>query len=412
MRELKVDTSEDPVSLDIIQVLQLRAANDPWLSGLKTFVCVEATEAIVPFIHIFLSPGTTNISITFAKDGSKVVVGSTIARLSTLCPGLKDINLCKLPRDPIITEAVSEMLLACNRDILQAFDVHSPLTEEAREVVYRLPRLSQLWAIIRGPTSLPTVALPNLIAIYVEYDDLNWLQGFHGATLTSLEFITFRSKSEEIGDFLGAFETAALTTSAQNTLSGFKFCTSRPWDLKYSSLLAFRQLKDVEIQFSCEGGCSSRVDDDIILNLARAMPKLETLQLGGKPCATPNGITFNGFIGLARLCPHLSKLCIHFQPTTLVEAATSASALPSSKNEPVIRREDCALTVLEVGNTPLPAQSNMEVALILFQIFPRILNIKYINKEWRAVAQTIQWLRQVATFVHRAGKAWHPTHTQ
>ena len=410
MRKLKVNTSEDPVSLDVILALWLRTPGEPWLPRLNTFECEEATEAFVSFIPLLLSPKTTDISIGFTKRTPTVVAASTIARLSTLCPDLEFVTLDSLPRDPIITKAASEMLLACNPDTLQAFRVDSPLTEEAREVVYRLPKLSRLWAVIRGSTSLPAVALPNLTMIDVEYDDLDWLQGFRGTSLEKLDSVTFYSESEKIGDPLGAFESVALAGSAQNTLSEFRFDTSGSWDPNYSSLLSFHQLKIVVILFSCGGGCSSRVDDDIIASMARAMPKLEILLLGYPPCGTPTGITANGLIGLARLCPRLSELRIHFQAATLVEAATSATLRSPPDSESVVLREDCALTDLEVGRIPIPAGSGPAIASILLQIFPRIINVKYhtyVDQGWGTVAETIDDFRRVGTFVHPTGET-HP----
>ena len=401
----------DPVSPNIIPVLQLRTIDDTWLPRLKTFECGEATKAFIPFIPLLLSPKTTEIDIGFTEDTPTVVVASTIARLPKLCPDLESITLHNLPEDPIITRAVSEMLLACNRDSLQTFDVGSPLTEEAREVVYRLPELSSLWTVIQGPTSLPTVTLPNLTEIDVRYDnDLSWLQGFRGAVLGELDSAIFRSQSNDIGDFIGAFGSVALTTSAKDTLTEFRFYTSRSWNPNYSALLPFNQLKVVEIEFSCKDGCCSRVDDDIIMSMVRAMPKLEILQLGDAPCKTPTGITINGFIGLARLCPCLSKLRIHFQVATLVEAANSAATLSPSDDELVNWREDCALTDLEVGEIPTLARSGLNLALILLRIFPRIFNIKYTNGGWSTVAETIRDFRRIGVFVQNSGIAHHPSH--
>ena len=410
MRQLRVNAAADPVSLDIILALQLRTINDPWLPSLESFDCKKTTEAFLPFIPLLVSPKTRKIGIDFAGNGPTVAVASTITRLSKLCPDLESVALDTVPRDPVITEAVSEMLLACNQDTLQHFYVDSPLTKEARDVVYRVPKLAGLRTVIRGPTSLPAVALPNLASIDVEYDDdLDWLSGFREATLKNLCSATFRSESNRIGDFLGAFATVASATSSQNTLSKLKLYTSRSWNPNYSSLLSFNQLKEVEIQFSCRGGCSSRVDDDVIMSLARAMPKLEILQLGGIPCKARTGVTVTGLIGLARRCPRLSKLRIHFQAISLVEAATSAATLSPSRDEPLVRQEDCPLADLEVGEIPIPKRSTLMVAHILLQIFPRMLNVEYINREWKAVAETVKHFRQIATFVRRTGEV-RPLH--
>jgi len=405
MRKIMVDASKDSVTSDTLQVLQLRTVNSPWFSGLRAFHCKESTKAFIPFIPSFLSPKTSEINIGFAGTSPTVAVATLISKIPTICRDLVSAVLCPLPKDPVITEAVSEMVLACNRDTLQVFRVDSPLTEEAREVVYQLPRLSSLRAIIQGPTSLPTVTLPNLTSIDVEYDNgLNWLQGFRGATLEKLESVIFRTEANDIGDFLGAFKSVALTTSIKNTLSQFGFGTSRSWNPSYSSLLLFNQLEKIEIQFSCKGGCSSKIDDNIIVSLGQAMPKLEILCLGRTPCAAPTGITVNGLVALACHCPRLSILRIHFQVASLVEAATSATT-PLPSGEPVVRLEDCALTKLEVGKTPIPARSGLTVAHILLHIFPRLLNIKYTNQDWKTVEETIQDFRRIGGFIHRTSKA-------
>ena len=283
------------------------------------------------------------------------MVASIISRLSTLCPDLESIYFNSLTRDPVITDAVSEMLLGCNRDTLRYFQVDSPLTKEAREVLCQLPKLSVLWTVIQGPTSLPQVELPNLTLIDLEYDGhTEWLQGFRGAVLEKLDRVFLRCESEGIGDFLGAFESVALTTSVPTTLSVMKFCTSQSWNPNYRSLLRFTQLKKLVVEFHCDGICSSRVDDDTIISLARTMPKLEVLQLGGKPCGTPTGVTIKGLIALACGCLRLSKLRIHFEATSLVQGATGAGTLSLSGDGTAVRREDCSLRYLDVGDIPHP----------------------------------------------------------
>jgi hypothetical protein len=412
MRELKVDISDGIVDSDILLALQLRTANEPLLPGLKFFECLVPDETFVPFIPLFLSPRIVEIKIEFAElaDGpSTVMVGSIISRLSALCPNLESIVFESLPRDSVITEAVSELLLGCNRDTLQEFQVGSPLTEEARGVLYQLPKLASLWAIIQGRTSLPPVALPNLTSIDIEYDDhLDWLEGFRGAALGELDEVCFRSESEQIGDFFRAFEDVALTTSIQDTLSMLEFCTSRSWDPNYRSLLRFTQLTQLDIEFSCHNGCSSRVDDDIIISLAQAMPKLEILRLGGAPCRASTGGTIKGLVALSWGCLRLSELRIHFRATSLMQAVAGAGAPSPSGHGTAVRREDCGLTDLEVGYIPLPEGSTLKVALTLLQIFPHLLNVTYLEGRWHRVVETIQLFKQIGTLVQDTSKAPPP----
>jgi hypothetical protein len=408
IRDLRVDASKDPVTSNILLALQLRTTNEPWLPRLKFFECLEVTEAFIPFIPLFLSPKTVGIGIEFAAGLPMVTIASTISRLSTLCPDLESITLTPLPRDSVITEAVSEMVLGCNRDALREFFVDSPLTEEARGVVYRLPKLVGLLSVMQGPTSLSPVALPNLTTVDLEYDDhSDWLQGFRGVVLEKLEHVYFRAESEQIGDFLGAFEDVALTTSAPATLSTLEFLTSQPWNPNYRSLLQFTQLTHLVIEFSCHNVCSSTINDDIIISLAQAMPKLEILRLGGIPCRTPTGVTVKGLIALSWRCLRLSELRIHFQATNLVQAATGAGAKLPSDGRSMVRQEECGLTDLEVGHIPILEESTLKVAMTLLQIFPHLLNIAYSEVKWRRVVETIQLFKRIGTFVHDTSKA-HP----
>jgi len=200
--------------------------NAPLLPGLKTFVCRETTEAFVPFISLFLSQRTTTINLGFARlppDPPTLVLASVIDSFPTICPDLRQISLNALPRDPAVTTAVSEMLLACNRNTLRKFDVDSPLTEAAREVLYRPPNLSELRSVLEGTTSLPSVVLPNLVKMYIVYPHGHeWLHNFHGAAYDKLTSVTFHTASPQVGDFLEAFECFALATSIPITLSTFR----------------------------------------------------------------------------------------------------------------------------------------------------------------------------------------------
>ena len=298
-----------------------------------------------------------------------------------------------LQRDPMITAAVSKLLLNTNRDSLRHFHVDSPLTEEAREVVCKLPDLCGLRVIIEGSTSLPTMILPNLSEIEVEYDrDRGWLGGFRGATLGRLNSITFcaTSKSAQIADFLEALESVGLTTST--TLSTFMFYTAYPWRPNYRTLLSFKQLRALEIEFSCEGGCSSTMDDDIITDLARAMPKLEFLRFGKEPCGNPTGVTAKGLAVLAHCCPNLSAFSIHFRVDSLC-------ALPATSRTPhtgsTAPRRDCAVMGLYVGGIRIPEESVLVVALTMVRMFPHISWIRYDDENWGKVLDAICLSREI-----------------
>ena len=381
----------------MLSVLQLCTIGEPLFPNMKT-LDVWAAGGWISFIPLFLSQRTTVISIGFDSNPPKAMVASMITTFPKLCPNLQEISLYSLPRDPMVTAAVSGMVLATNRNTLQCFRAGSPLTEEACEVVYKLPDLRLLSVVVDEDSSLPSVALPNLTSLIITYDHGNdWLQVFRGATFEKLQAVTFISNSEQIEGFLEAFERAALAASAQNALSQFSLYTSHSWNPNYSSLLRFTQLFRLDIDSSCDDGCSSTVDDDIVTNLARAMPKLQILRLGDTPCREiPIGVTAKGLVALADHCPDLHHLCIHIQVASLSSPPAMPRVTPDAG--PAALRRDCALKDLEVGEIPIPEESVLTVALTLASIFPRIELINCVDGDWEKVLGAIHVSRRIINY--------------
>jgi hypothetical protein len=206
--------------------------------------------------------------------------------------------------------------------------------------------------------------------------------GLRGGTLGKLNSITFRPKSESApaADFLETFTSTGLTTPT--TLSEFVFYTPHPWRPNYRPLLSFKQLRKLEIEFSCEGGCSSTIDDDFLTDMVRAMPKLETLRLGREPCEIPTGVTAKGLAVLAHHCPNLSDLRIHFRVDSF-DATLAISGTPHPGT--TAPRKDCALRSLDVGRIPMPEESVWVAVLTLVCIFPRVSCIYCYDENWERV---------------------------
>lgn len=323
-------------------------------------------------------------------------VASMITSFPTLCPNLQSITVYRLPRDPKTISAVSEMILATNRSTLRRFHVESPLTKEAREVVHELSDLRGLSVVIERDAPLPSAVLPSLTHLLLKYDrDGDWRPIFHGATFGNLESVAFHSESEKIGDFVEAIENVRLATSTQK-LSRFSFRASCRWTPNYSSLLPFTQLTTLVIAFSCNGGCSSNVDDSIITDIAQAMPKLNVLRLGGFPCnQILTGVTARGLVVLANHCPDLFSLCVHFQVASFSDLAPDMNSNETASNAgPAPLRSDCGLVELEIGDIPLPEESVLVAASILARIFPRIEEVVYVNQNWRKVMDVIHLSRR------------------
>jgi len=271
------------LSSEAIQKLQSYTTKERLFPNLRAVRLWNVTRRFTPFIPLFLSPNTTTINIEFAYRDlpNSATAARAISTFVSLCPNLQNISFRLLPRGPTIDVAVSGILLA-RRDTLQCFHTDSPLIEEARRVVCQLPDLRELSVFINNDTPFPTLVLPSLtkLTIKIESDhDSDWSLMLRGAVFGKLEYLTLDLGSEHTGDSLEEFKSVALAASVQNTLLEFRLYTLRSWNPNYSSLLPFTQLIRLIIESSCNTGCSSNVDDDVITNLARTMPKLETLLL-------------------------------------------------------------------------------------------------------------------------------------
>jgi len=396
MREFIQYSFPDPPSPETFSAIQLCTINEPLFPNLKTLKLTGIQGRLIPFIPLFFSPGITSITLGFKSNLPDAMIASAITTLSTLCSNLQDITLFNLPRSPVITAAVSGRLLIANRNTLQGFRADSALTEEASEVLYKLPNLRCLSVVTERETRLPSALLPSLTYLSIRCEDEDgWPRLFHGATLGKLEHVNFHLQSKQVGDFLGAFERAALSLSVRNTLSKFYIFAQHSWNPNYSSLLPFTQLVNLEIEIPCDDGCPSRVDDDIIISLSRAMPKLEILALGDPPCGqSTTGITTKGLLALAHRCPKLSSLCVHLRVASLGKPPGIPGMVPGAG--PATPWKDCALAELIVGETPVPEGSATMIALTLLRIFPRLGSIIFRDGGWEEVENVINRSRETA----------------
>ena len=293
------------------------------------------------------------------------------------------------------------MLLNINQNILQKFDVDSPLTEEAKEVISKLPDLRELRIDIGESGSLPTLVLPNLTKMDVCYDhDPGWLRAFRGAELRKLASITLHCRSNPVNGVPDVFESVALPTSIHTTLTQFQFRAthSHSWRPNYRSLLQFTQLKKLVIDFTChlsQPGCSSTIGDDIITDLARAMSKLELLVF--REGHASNGVTIKGLVALACHCPHLSVLSIQFQAASLELDPSEIPWTTPESGSTMPRENSCALVSLHVEHIPLAEGSVSAVTQTLLRIFPNLTTITNpFMRSWRKVARLVEDSKQLA----------------
>ena len=395
IRELRDHNAQRTLHFTVYHILRRYVFNGPLLPNLTTLDLRPVREPLISSIRSLVPPTITSISLgslAFSLSESGLVL--VIEDLPTNFPNVRDIIIRPLPRTPLITAAASKMFLTTNRNTLRRFHVDSPLTEEATEATYKSQNLCGLSVVIEKGTPMPSAPLPNLIHLQIRCDDgSDGLQLLRRVTSGKLKSVDFTIKSRPADDFLEAFKEAAFSSSIQDTLSAIRIVADWSWKPNYSSLLPFTRLVDLEIQTYCDDSCS-RVDDDIIIDLSRAMPKLESLKLGSGPCRKfTGGVTVEGLVALAYNCPNLSSLCVHFQVASLSDPPTGPdttrnAGYPASWT-------GCALTELEVGEMPVPEGSAPMVALTLLRIFPRIKSMGSWGRGWGEVEDMICRSKQI-----------------
>lgn len=83
---LIVGISKDLVTLEVLLTLQIHTGNEPLLSRLKGFGCVNTTADFIPSIPLFLAPKTTEICIRFIPSPLTAMLALKVAGFPTLYP--------------------------------------------------------------------------------------------------------------------------------------------------------------------------------------------------------------------------------------------------------------------------------------------------------------------------------------
>jgi len=124
---------------------------------------------------------------------------------------------------------------------------------------------------------------------------------------------------------------------------------------------------DLDIE-SCDGGCSSRVDNEIVISL----PQVEIPRARGIHHAPAHaGVMENGFVGPGpHHCLNPSLLRIRFQSAGLGVPSASPEMTPNVV--PAASGTGCDLTGLDVVEISVPDRSVLTVAVIAPHIFPGI----------------------------------------
>jgi len=371
----------------------------------------------LPFISPFISRSLTSIVIDVPR-GASPMLPPILTTLSTLSPDIREIQIERLYHGPSTEEASSQLLMQCNPYRLRKYNVDSPVSPSALRHIIQLPSLEEFWLVVGSfqlPDPLPIVVFPSLRLLDVEYSgDPTWLKLLPAIENPVLASVFVECSGSDVARFVEAFQLTMTGCGMHERLQEFRVRSQDEFKITPQTIActsSFKSLTSLKVLSECSPTVCHTfelTDDDIDL-LTKAMPRLESLAIGEEPCGVPSQITFKSLYNISRRCPRLTTLQIHFNPTLFVtkvdtdsEFGDVALGLPDLKTSPF---DLCSVTTIDVGNIPLPPESNTSyiMALGLLGVFPRLEKLEYDDGDWEDIDDLIGVCRRMGRFAF--GKA-------
>ena len=335
-----------------------------------------------------------------------------LTRLSTLSPDIREIQIGRLYPNPSTEEASSQLLMQCNPYRLRKYNVDSPISAFTLRHVVQLPSLEEFWLVADSfqlPDPLPIIVFPSLRLLDVEYSgDPTWLKLLPAIENPVLTSIFVECSGPDVAQFMETFQLTMTGCGMQERLQEFRVRSQDEFKITpqiIACTFSFKNLTSLKVLSECSALCQTfdLTDDDIDL-LTKVMPHLESLAVGEEPCRVPSQITFKSLYTISRRCTRLTNLQIHFNPILFVtkvdtdsESGDVALGL-SDINTP--SSDLCSVTTINVGNIPLPPQSNASyiMALGLLGVFPRIEKLEYDDNDWEDIDDLMGVCRRLGRF--------------
>ena len=305
--------------------------------------------------------------------------------------------------DSDLVQEFSTLLFNCNPRLLRAFYVDGQLSRTAFIHASQLPRLLYLGATVQpegqeplGGASLPAMMFSSLQYLGIkEFDtDSIWMQSLERICSTSLEMLALELVNVESARTILHLALAnlhrggphrALTELMVDCEGGF--CGLEVDTTTVKHLLPFTQLTTLNISFVCgQDQCGYKFSDKDVEKLVKAMPKLEHLALGKKPCSLPANNSDKSLLAIARHCKHLKTLLIHANVQAVMIGTSDYNHLPGED-------QGCNLHSITFGPCFIPdgVRGAWAFASKLLRIFPHLdtVNSSDQTQQWWWVSETV-----------------------
>ena len=411
VKRLEVTSPDTVISPAALHLFRLYTPYSPLLPNLVSLNW-DSDDAFLPFISPFISRSLSSIVIDVPR-GASALLPPILSTLSTLSPDIREIQIERLFHSPSTEEASSQLLMHCNPYRLRKYNVDSPISPTALRHIIQLPSLEEFWLVVDSfqlPDPLPVIVFPSLRLLDVEYrGDHTWLALLPAIENPVLTSIFVECSGADVARFVEAFQLTAAGCGIEERLQEFRVRSQEEFKISpelITCILSFKNLTSLKVLSECSTIICQTFDlaDDHIDLLTKAMPRLESLAIGEEPCGVPSQITFRSLYTISNRCPRLTHLQIHFNPALFVtrvdtdsESGGVALGLSDLTTPP---SELCSVTTIDVGNIPLPSESNTSyiMALGLLGVFPRLEKLEYDDGDWEDVDDLIGVCRRMGRF--------------
>jgi len=272
--------------------------------------------------------------------------------------------MCGQGKEGHLEGAVSSFVCRCGPSI-RGFGTCVPLSEAAIHHLMQLPNLSH-WTTAQGPPQvIPTSIFPSLENLRLDSRGaLPWLHlppTLRNGPAPVTSYTNIREIIKSLDCSWGAIVDSTLLSPI----------------VKFRNLVALRVRAD-----DCYGmeGCSFRLTDDDIEDLATALPRLKLLRLG-RPCQSNTcNTTVASLIAISVRCPDLTVLETHINTLTIADDIRRLLDGGAGRNQ-----TKCKLHSFLVGDLSLKVRGeDIETIAMGFKaIFPCLMKIRDSSGYWQ-----------------------------
>jgi len=333
------------------------------------------------FLKYFLIPGVRNLEISLEGAGDGELL-KTLALVESHCMNLEDLRLFDTEKrgNQRIQDTIRQIVYNNSSTLRLLHPPRDPPTPLVHDIL-QLPALRVLeMHIPKVPGPVPWDILPSLEYLNFTLDKppdvMDLLGNLRKSKLRRFALMCpYPTSKGDRARLVRFFDGSGLYNSVHSFSWVPRLYGAPPtWEF-VTTLSPFASMQALNLSALCGRTCHFNFRHEHVIELSRWMPRLRELYFGGPPCAV-GGLTtdigYHTLAALARNCPNLSLLSIHFNIGTFV----TVDGVKPNWN----------VVYWDVGETALPADplSRTIIALAASKLFPNAVLIGGALKDTRA----------------------------